>query len=55
MSLGVTLLGVDEVREFDGVPDEEDGSVIEHPVKVALLSSNLEGKSTGITGGICGS
>lgn len=52
MSLGVTLLGVDEVGEFGRIPDEEDGSVVEHPVKVALLGPDLEGKATGITGSI---
>jgi hypothetical protein len=52
VSLGVTLLGVDEVGEFGGIPDEEDRSVVEHPVKVALLRSDLEGKAAGITGGI---
>lgn len=55
MSLGVTLLGVDKVGEFGGVSDEEDGSVVEHPVKVALFSSDLDGKATGITSGIRGS
>jgi hypothetical protein len=29
MGLGVTLLGVDEVRELCGVADEEDGGVVE--------------------------
>ena len=52
MSLGVTLLGVDEMREFGRVSDEEDGSVVEHPVKVALLRSDFKGKAAGITGGI---
>lgn len=52
MSLGVTFLGVNEVGEFGGVSDEEDGSVVENPVKVALFSSDLEGKATRITGGI---
>ena len=52
MSLGVPLLGVDEVGEFGGISDEEDRCVVEHPVKVALLRSDLEGKAAGITSGI---
>jgi hypothetical protein len=37
VSLGVPLLGVDEVRELCGVPDEEDRSVVEHPVPVTFI------------------
>jgi hypothetical protein len=50
--LRVTFLGVDEVGEFGRIPNKEDGSVVEHPVKVALFSSDLDGKATGITSGI---
>lgn len=52
VSLRVTFLGVDEVGEFGRIPNKEDGSVVEHPVKVALFSSDLDGKATGITSGI---
>lgn len=52
MSLGVTLLGVDEVGELGRISDEEDGSVVEHPVNVSLISFDLDGKATGITGSI---
>lgn len=54
MGLGVTLLGVDEVGELGGVTDEEDGSVVEDPVKVTLGSPDLDSKATRITGGVCG-
>lgn len=52
MSSRVTLLGVDEVGEFGGISDEEDGGVVVHQVKVTLLSSDLDGKATRVTGGI---
>lgn len=52
MSLRVTLLAVDEMGEFGGISDEEDGSVVENPVKVALLRSDLEGKATWVTGSV---
>ena len=43
---------MDEVGELGRISDEEDGSVVEHPVKVSLLSSDLDGKTAGITGSI---
>jgi len=52
MGLGVTLLGVDEMRELGWVTDEEDGSVVEHPVEIALLSTDLDGETSGVAGGI---
>jgi len=52
VGLRVTLLGVDEVREFGGISDEEDGRVVEHPVEVSLFRSDLDSKATGITGSI---
>lgn len=39
---GVLLLRVNEVRELDGVPNEEDGSVVASHVPVALLSVKLD-------------
>jgi len=41
----VFLLGVDEIREFDGVTNEEDRSVVSGHVPVALLSVKLNGKT----------
>lgn len=52
MSLGVTLLGVDEVGELCGIADEEDRSVIEHPIPVTLICPELDRKATGITSGV---
>lgn len=46
--LGVTLLGVDEVRELGGVSDEEYRCVIEHPVQVTLFCSQFDSETTGI-------
>jgi hypothetical protein len=36
---------VDEIREFDGVTNEEDRSVVSGHVPVALLSVKLNGKT----------
>jgi len=55
VSLGVTLLGVDEMGEFGGVTEEEDGSVVEDPIPIALFCSDLDGESSGIASGIGGS
>lgn len=45
MGLRVPLLCVDEVRELGRVTDEEHRSVVEDPVKVALLSLNLDSET----------
>jgi len=45
---------VDEVRELGRVTDEENGCVVKHPVEVALLSLELNGKSTRIAGSVSG-
>jgi len=55
MALGMPLLSVDEVRELGGVTDEEDGSVVEDPVPVALICPEFDGKATRIASGIGGS
>ena len=52
MSLGVTLLSVDEMRELGRITDEEDGSVVEHPIEVTLLSPDLDSETTRVTSGI---
>ena len=52
MSLRVPLLSVDEVRELGRVPDEEDWSVVEHPIEVTLVCFQFDSKTTRITGGI---
>ena len=53
VGLGVTLLGMNKMGELGGISDEEDGRVVEHPIKVTLFSSDLDGKATGVTGSIC--
>ena len=45
MRLRVPLLGVNEVRELRWVAEEEYGSVVEHPVKVALISLQLDSEA----------
>jgi hypothetical protein len=50
--LRVALLGMDEMRELGGVTKEEDGGIVEDPVKIAFVSANLDSKTTRITGGI---
>lgn len=52
VGLGVPLLCVDKVGELCGVPDEEDGGVVEDPVPVALFCSQFYGEATGVTGGV---
>jgi hypothetical protein len=37
MSLWVSLLGMDEVGEFGGVTDKENGSIVKNPVEVAFV------------------
>jgi hypothetical protein len=54
MSLRVSLLGVDEVGEFGGVPNKEHGRVVEDPVKVTFIGPQLDGETSWITGGIGG-
>merc|ERR1719234_2661959 len=48
----VPLLGVDEVGEEYGVPDEEDGGVVAHDVPVPLLGVELHSKSTRVPGSV---
>jgi hypothetical protein len=54
VGLRASLLGVDEEREFCGITEEEDGTVIVHPIPVALLSVELDGETMGITSGVGG-
>ena len=46
---GVTLLGVDEVRELGGITEEKDGCVVGHIVPVTLFSPELDRKTPRIT------
>ena len=51
----ISLLGVDEVRELGGVSQEEDRSVVCHMIPIALLSSELDGKASGVSSAVVGS
>ena len=52
MSLGVPLLSVDEVREFGGIPDEEDGCIVKDPIPISFVCSKLDREPTGISCGV---
>lgn len=49
VGLRVSLLGVNEVREFDGVSNEEDGSVVTNHIPIAFFSVELDCETTRIT------
>lgn len=49
VGLGVTLLGVDEIRELRGVSDEEDWGVVASHIPVAFLGVELAGETSGIS------
>jgi hypothetical protein len=52
VSLGVTLLSVDEVREFGRVADKEDGGIVANHVPVAFFSVEFDGETTRITSSV---
>ena len=52
VSHGITLLGVDKMRELGWVSQKEDGCVVGHNVPVALVSSHLDREPTRVTGAI---
>ena len=52
MRLRVPLLCVNEVGELGRVTDEEDGGVIEDPIPVTFISSELDGEATGVASGV---
>jgi len=49
MVLRVTLLSVNEMRKLSRVSQEEDRSVVEDPVHVALLSPELDREASRVT------
>lgn len=55
MCLRVPLLGVDKVREFGRITDEEDGSVVEDPIPVTFLGPKLDRETTRVTSSVGGS
>ena len=52
MRLRITLLGVDEVRELGGIPDEEDRGVIANQIPVTLFSPQLDSETTRVTSSV---
>lgn len=55
VSLGISLLGVDKVGELGGISDEEDRRIVEDPIPVTLIGSQLDRETTGVAGSISGS
>lgn len=49
----IALLGMNKVGELRRVAKEEDGSIVEYPVEIAFVSTNLDGKTARITGSVC--
>jgi hypothetical protein len=47
IGLRASLLGVNEEREFGGITEEEDGTIIVHPIPITLLSVELMAKPRG--------
>jgi len=52
MSSGMTLLSVDKVRELGRVSQEEHGRIVRHHVPGALISAELDGKSTWVASAV---
>lgn len=52
VGLRVSLLGVDEIRELNGVSNEEDWGVVANHIPVAFFSVELNGETSGISLGI---
>ena len=53
MRLRIALLGMNKVGELGRVAEEEDGCIVEYPVEIAFVSTNLDGKTTRIAGSVC--
>ena len=49
MSLGISLLGVNEIRKLTGVSYEEDRSVVSDHVPVSFLGVEFDGKSSWVS------
>lgn len=55
IALRVSLLGVDEIREFNRVSDEEYGGVVTNHIPIAFFGVELDSETTRISLGISGS
>lgn len=54
VSLRISLLGVNEIREFNRVSNEENGSVITNHIPIAFFGVEFNSETTRITFGISG-
>lgn len=52
VSCRVTLLGVNEMGEFGGIAEKEDGGVVGNNVPVSFVGPELDRESTGITSAV---
>lgn len=52
VGLGVTFLGMNEVRELDWVSNEKDRSVVPHEIPVAVFSVKFNSEATWIPLGV---
>ena len=43
---------MDKDRKLGGITEEEDGSIIKHPIPVTLFCIKLDGKAAGVSGRI---
>lgn len=50
----IPLLGMDEVREFGGIAQEEDGGVVCHHVPVTLFCAELDRETSWVSGAVGG-
>ena len=46
------LCGVNQIRELNGVPNEENWSIVAHDIPIALLRIEFDGKPSNVTHGI---
>src|SRR5450756_63083 len=51
-AVGFHFYGMNEVREFDGILDEENRDVVADQVPVSFLGVKLDGKSAYVTRGV---
>jgi hypothetical protein len=49
---GIRLQGVDDVRELDGVTDEEDREIVSHEIPIAVFGVELHRKAARVSGGL---
>jgi len=50
--LWITLLCVNENREFGRITDEEDWRIVVNPIPITFLGIELDREPTGVAGGI---